>query len=184
MSTSRQRLRSPAPGRVANYSLSLLRTPGRRPFPSGDQAEGIGPSPIELSSCDNPRIHECSCVFTVILPFCYILSMTRLLLLPLAGCLMALLLGCAAEGSGLNEPLTPEAPSAEAPEVPANLCRTEDDCAPSEQCVVGAGRYLVCAKVDGSSAAPKRGPQGQPPPPAGLLEGAARFAAQPERARR
>ena len=121
---------------------------------------------------------------TVILPLCYIFGMTRALLSLLAGCLMTVLLGCAVEGSDLAESYTPETPPSEGPEAPANACRTEDDCAPFEQCVAAGGRYLVCAKVDASSPAPVRGPQGQPPPPAGLIEGEVRFVAQPQRVRK
>jgi len=92
-------------------------------------------------------------------------------------CALVMLVGCAAGGPDFDEPFMPGSAGAE-PAATGQACRTEDDCAAFEQCVAGKGRYPVCVAAQASSPVSRRGPEGQPPPPAGLLEGAARFGVQ------
>jgi|GEM_PF-3560365 len=101
--------------------------------------------------------------------------MARLAVLSLTCCVMISLSSCSIEGTDLAEATAPGAPFAGDPAAPDNACRTVDDCAPSEQCMAHEGRYPVCARLDASSPTTPRGPQGQPPPPPGLLEGAPRL---------
>ena len=98
----------------------------------------------------------------------------------------AIIASCAADGSDSTEPSTlaapfdepslPGAPVGQRPTEPGDACRTVDDCAALERCVMGQGRFPVCVPVDDRSSIEPRGPKGQPPPPSGLLEGAPGFA--------
>lgn len=109
-------------------------------------------------------------------------------------CCFTVISSCAGEGSGLsesgwpappeNEATMPTAPVGEGPVQPANGCRTMDDCSESELCVMGRDRYPVCVAIEEGTPVPARGPKGQPPPPAGLFEGAPGFSARAVKASR